>query len=594
MSFTKLLSVFCGCLALLHLASSYSLANDTYLVGAWYFSGWHDGPKPIESESNDCSVAKDYWDWVKFGKNRETDYLYTLSSEEKTDAKSFGYEEEEDSPHGYLFSSQVSNSKPLYRLRQQSVHFYTTNEFEKNEKINQGFLLEGVIGYLFDSQQPGTVPLYRVMFYDTIYELTTSRERVDWAISQEYTQAPVENLIQGYVYSTNISGALPLFALNKPLPGQTKMPRQPTLGYVSDATQEVMDMHITKASAGGVDFFAFDWYWAPRSSCSQKLFLHEALENNFMQSTQVNKIKFAVAWFPLKAPYSYTMTSAEEGFDYFLTSYASHPSYLKIDNKPVFYWDPYPVLVDLGNDLISLKTLMTYANTKAQERGFAGVYFIDIGDSKGSISSELQNLGFSGFTAYSYVNSLSNFQESTNTKPGPVKQYEEAIREYKNIWIDWSTYSNTVAPSVNFIPTLLTGWDRSSVPHLKYRSQILTYVTPELFKTHLEDVKSFLNTQSNTVPHIIMIQAWNEWFEGSILESDIIYGDAMLQQIQSVFSNVKKGDANGDGIVDGIDYIIWLSHYGKQTSKGSFDGDFNIDGKVDGIDYVSWLVNYDG
>jgi hypothetical protein len=570
------------------------LAVDDYLVGAWYFSGWHNGPNPVETQTSACSVTKDYWDWVKFGKNREIDYLYTLSSEEKMGAKSFGYEDEPDSPHGYLFSSQVANSKPLYRLRQESVHFYTSNELEKNEKINQGFILEGVIGYLFDSQQSDMVPLYRVMLYDTIYELTTNRERVDWAISQEYTQAPAENLIQGYVYTTNTSGTLPLFALNKPLPGQTKMPRQPTLGYVSDATQEVMDTYITKASAGGIDFFAFDWYWAPRSGCSQKLFLNEALENNFMKSTQVNKIKFAVAWFPLNDPYLYTMASAKEGFDYFLTTYASHPRYLKIDNKPVFYWDPYPVLVDLGNDLIALKTLMTYANTKAQEKGFAGVYFIDIGDSKGSISSELQNLGFGGFTAYSYVNSLSNFQESTNTKPGPVKQYEEAIHEYKNIWIDWSAYANTVAPSINFIPTLLTGWDRSSVPHLKYRSQILTYVTPQLFKTHLEDVKIFLGTQPNTMPHMIMIQAWNEWFEGSILESDTIYGDSMLHQIPIVFPNTKNGDANGDGIVDGIDYIIWLTHYGQQTSQGLLEADFNSDGKVDGIDYVSWLVNYDG
>jgi hypothetical protein len=571
------------------------LADDQYLVGAWYFSGWHDEPKPVETQKNDCSITKDYWDWVKFGKNRETDYLYTLSSEEKTGAKSFGYEDEPDSPHGYLFSSLQTSSKPLYRLRKDSIHFYTSSELEKTEKVNQGFILEGVIGYAFNSQQSGTLPLYRITLYDTIYELTTNRERVDWAISQGYNQAPVENLIQGYVYTTNASSTLPLFALNKPLPGQTKLPRQPALGYVSDMNQEVMDSYITNASTNGIDFFAFDWYWAPRSGCSQKLFLHEALENSFMKSSHVNKIKFAVAWFPFNEPYSYTMASAKEGFDYFLTTYATHPSYLKIDNKPVFYWDPYPVLVDLGNDLPSLKALMTYANTKAEERGFSGVYFIDIGDSKGSISPELQNLGFSGFTSYSYINSLSNFLESTDTKSGPVKLYEEAIHEYRNIWSDWANYTNTVAPSVNFIPTILTGWDRSSVPHLKYRSQILTYVTPELFKSHLYDVKGFLDTSTNTSPNILMIQAWNEWFEGSILEPDTVYGENMLQQIASVFPNENlPGDTNGDNKVDGVDYVTWLTHYNQQTSDGVKDGDFNNDGKVDGVDYVIWLTHYHG
>lgn len=47
---------------------------------------------------------------------------------------------------------------------------------------------------------------------------------------------------------------------------------------------------------------------------------------------------------------------------------------------------------------------------------------------------------------------------------------------------------------------------------------------------------------------------------------------------------IKKGDANGDGKVDGADYTIWLS--------GSLDGDFNEDGRVDGVDYVIWINNY--
>ena len=52
------------------------------------------------------------------------------------------------------------------------------------------------------------------------------------------------------------------------------------------------------------------------------------------------------------------------------------------------------------------------------------------------------------------------------------------------------------------------------------------------------------------------------------------------------------GDANNDRRVDGIDYVIWLNHYGVTTSNGSSDADFNSDGRVDGVDYVIWLNNY--
>jgi len=54
-----------------------------------------------------------------------------------------------------------------------------------------------------------------------------------------------------------------------------------------------------------------------------------------------------------------------------------------------------------------------------------------------------------------------------------------------------------------------------------------------------------------------------------------------------------SGDANGDGKVDGIDYVIWLSHYNQYVS-GAENGDFNGDNKVDGMDYVIWLQNYSG
>jgi len=51
------------------------------------------------------------------------------------------------------------------------------------------------------------------------------------------------------------------------------------------------------------------------------------------------------------------------------------------------------------------------------------------------------------------------------------------------------------------------------------------------------------------------------------------------------------GDANSDGKVDGIDYIVWLIHFGQTTTNGYKDGDFDNDGKVDNLDYTIWFNN---
>ncbi len=51
------------------------------------------------------------------------------------------------------------------------------------------------------------------------------------------------------------------------------------------------------------------------------------------------------------------------------------------------------------------------------------------------------------------------------------------------------------------------------------------------------------------------------------------------------------GNANGDSVVDGLDYVIWLNNYGSSKQGPSF-GNFNGDSVVDGLDYVIWLNNY--
>jgi hypothetical protein len=50
------------------------------------------------------------------------------------------------------------------------------------------------------------------------------------------------------------------------------------------------------------------------------------------------------------------------------------------------------------------------------------------------------------------------------------------------------------------------------------------------------------------------------------------------------------GDANLDGCVDGLDYVVWSNNY--QTGTWWEEGDFTGDGCVDGLDYIAWSNNY--
>lgn len=70
------------------------------------------------------------------------------------------------------------------------------------------------------------------------------------------------------------------------------------------------------------------------------------------------------------------------------------------------------------------------------------------------------------------------------------------------------------------------------------------------------------------------------------------FGFLFLATLNVSFGQTIYGDANGDGRVDGIDYVIWLNNYNTQTENGASAGDFNEDGRVDGVDYVVWLNTY--
>jgi len=85
---------------------------------------------------------------------------------------------------------------------------------------------------------------------------------------------------------------------------------------------------------------------------------------------------------------------------------------------------------------------------------------------------------------------------------------------------------------------------------------------------------------------VVVTEIIDDHFKNNRDNSPDIGGHEYLQE------NHVPADANGDGRVDGVDYVIWLTHYNQNTSNGFADGDFNTDGIVNGEDYVIWLNHY--
>ena len=54
---------------------------------------------------------------------------------------------------------------------------------------------------------------------------------------------------------------------------------------------------------------------------------------------------------------------------------------------------------------------------------------------------------------------------------------------------------------------------------------------------------------------------------------------------------LREGDFNGDGVADGLDYIVWSNHYRAVAMRWG-NGDLTGDRAVNGLDYTVWSSNY--
>jgi hypothetical protein len=244
--------------------------------------------------------------------------------------------------------------------------------------------------------------------------------------------------------------------------------------------------------------------------------------------------------------------------NYIYTHYAQSPFYLKVNAKPVIF-----VYGDAGDTPGTLTQRWHDANAQLNNKFYVVLKV------------------FSGYS-------------STPIQPDSWHQYAPANRSGTH-----SSYSSYVSPGF---------WlDDGSAPRLVRDT------------TAFESAVAGMVNDNTTWK---IVETWNEWGEGSSVEpgNQVIlnsatgkeeldpnapvfgttYIDILNQHLPDLEAgtgvnnnnNPIPGDANQDGQVDGLDYVIWLSHYGLQSPNGNTDGDFNSDQKVDVIDYVLWLNNY--
>ena len=186
---------------------------------------------------------------------------------------------------------------------------------------------------------------------------------------------------------------------------------------------------------------------------------------------------------------------------------------------------------------------------KTKKAGFPGLHFncIDQGMTDNSLNNALHNsttradalnsLHASSITSYNFL-----YAYDLSKAGWPTANYQNAVDRNVEYW----NSMNNKYDGVPYFPNVTMGWDVT--PRLiqtdkfdQFKGYPWTPVfngdnTPEAFQSALQKAKNFV-TANNLRHKIIVINAWNEWTEGSYLLPDTKTKTKYLEAIKNVFMN---------------------------------------------------------
>ena len=323
-------------------------------------------------------------------------------------------------------------------------------------------------------------------------------------------------------------------------------PRKPLWGYVNEADPYVMEMEIEAASSHGVNVFIYDWYWF-----DNRPFLEQCLDNGYLKARNNDKVKFYIMWANHVATTLWDKRTAHEDVplwdcaaspavfrticERMIDNYFLHPSYYKIDNKPVFmFHDLKNFITGIGGVENAKKAIYDF-NNMAVKAGFAGVHTqisrrndstaygmlyrgADLGFD-GTVADAVELLGIDSITHYQFKGAVENVN----------RPYPDVLADMLKIWDETRERYKAA-----YFPHISLGWDNNP-RFIPFLDDITTETTPENIKKGFLAAKQYIDAHPELPAPLVVINSWNEWTESSYLEPDDLNGYGYLQALKDVF-----------------------------------------------------------
>ncbi len=325
-----------------------------------------------------------------------------------------------------------------------------------------------------------------------------------------------------------------------------QQPKVPVWGYEDESRSEVMAKKIDAAADSGLDAFIFDWYWYDGP------YLERALNDGFLQASNRERLKFALMWanhdwknfhpggrdvasYPINFEWTTTRDNVGEVWDYIIEHYLTQPNYWRINGAPYFSIYAVNRFISQMGGVNAAADVIDLLREKARKAGLKDVHvngiWFDVLDSNPRCSECPQSdwisrVGLNSYTSYNNV-CVSPKWASDFPRVDTLEIAEDYLKICRK--------AQTSLPGP-YYPVVTVGWDSSPraiqsetfEPPPCYPYLPVMEMTPEWFGQILAATVDCLKDQPEE-QRILFFNAWNEWTEGSYLEPDLLYGDAMLR-----------------------------------------------------------------
>ncbi len=309
--------------------------------------------------------------------------------------------------------------------------------------------------------------------------------------------------------------------------------RKPVLGWYNEGTPEVADWHIKMMLEHGITGVIYCWY---RASINEpvKQNLGHAIHDGLLKARYLDRIKFGIMW---ENGCGAGAGSAEDlmtnVFPYWLENYFTHPSYLKVDGKPVLYiWVPGNVTQHLGGSA-KVRETFDLMRQKCRERGLPGLYIV--GCMGAADEASLRRMAEEGWDASSAYGAAMHYPEHPRVLGNLVTgDTSEFVEQQEAIWRG----KNRIG-ALPDITAAMMGWDARP-----WNSSNLFWSdnTAEKFRDLCLRAKAVMDAKAGDGPdrRNIIFCCWNEFGEGHYIEPTRGYGFSYLDVIRDVFTDAPK------------------------------------------------------